>query len=149
MSCRRIALVIILGVVAAAQPALAESRSIREVMAGNFEGLQLILVSLISSDYAEVPERAQAIRQHAEELMQMVPKHAKSERVQFLTYAYNLQKHADDIKSITETLLELQQKGEAKLPGAVQLQEAVAAHYGGVVTMCVACHNRFRPQISD
>ncbi len=26
------------------------------------------------------------------------------------------------------------------------LREAAAAHYGGMVTMCVACHNRFRPQ---
>jgi cytochrome c556 len=151
MSCRRIALITILstfaGVIATAQPAVAETRVIKQVMAENFDGLQRILLSLIAADYAGVPELAGAIHEHAEEIMQMVPKDARDERVQFLTYAYNLQKHADDIKSISETLIELQQKGEAKVPGAIQLQEAIAAHYGGVVTMCVACHNRFRPRI--
>jgi len=36
---------------------------------------------------------------------------------------------------------------QAKEPKARdELREAAAAHYGGMVTMCVACHNRFRAQ---
>jgi len=151
MSRRRIAFVTIGSVavtlIAAAQFATAESRPIKEIMGENFAGLQTILSALIVSNYAAVPGPAEAIREHASELTQMVPDNAKDQRDQFLAYAYSLQKHAEDLKSISQTLLEHQEQAKgAKSPVKSQLQEALAAHYGGAVTMCVSCHNRFRPQ---
>jgi cytochrome c556 len=133
----------------ASQFATAEARTIKEMMGENFSGLQVILTALITSDYAAVPERAEIIREHAAQLTHNPPATAKDDREQFLAYAYNLQKHAEDMKSISQTLLT--QGGQAKAAGDTTtstLQEALAAHYGGMVTMCVACHNRFQPHVT-
>jgi cytochrome c553 len=80
--------------------------------------------------------------------MHAVPDSALEDRDQFLVYAYSLQGHAHDLKSIIELLIE---QDEAHASGNAletnDLREAAAAHYGGMVTMCVACHNRFRQQV--
>jgi cytochrome c553 len=41
-----------------------------------------------------------------------------------------------------------QDRGKTHL-GTDHLREALAAHYGGMVTMCVACHNRFRQTVIE
>jgi cytochrome c553 len=62
-----------------------------------------------------------------------------------LSYAYNLRTHADDLETISRALME-HDKGKEQL-AMDSLREAAAAHYGGMVTMCVSCHNRFRPNV--
>jgi hypothetical protein len=73
----------------------------------------------------------------------MVPASAEADRDRFLTYAYNLRGNADDLASIAQLLAS--RDSDKELLAVDELREAAAAHYGGMVTMCVACHNRFRP----
>ena len=88
------------------------------------------------------------IHDHAVELRERIPDSAKADRDQFLTYTYNLQGNATALKSIAEVLIEHDRARESGEKLATeQLREAAAAHYGGMVTMCVACHNRFRQQV--
>jgi hypothetical protein len=127
--------------------ALAEDTPIKELMGENFAGLQTILVSLITSNYAAVPKQANAIHEHAVALSGMAPEGSSTDRKQFLSYAYNLDAHARDIASIVELLIQ-HDKDRARVNlGTDHLREALAAHYGGMVTMCVACHNRFRQTV--
>ena len=94
-----------------------------------------------------VTAQANAIHEHAVELASLAPEGPNAERQEFLSYAYNLDVHARDIKSIVELLIQHDQdRGSAQL-GTDHLREALAAHYGGMVTMCVACHNRFRQTV--
>jgi len=46
----------------------AEQTAIKKLMGDNFAGLQRILISLITSNYAMVPEQANVIHEHAVEL---------------------------------------------------------------------------------
>jgi hypothetical protein len=126
---------------------LAEQTPIKKLMGDNFSGLQTILVSLITSNYAAVPEKANAIHLHAQELAQMAPEGSEADRQLFLSYAYNLDAHARDIKSIVELLIEHDKQSETGRLASDQLRGALAAHYGGMVSMCVACHNRFRQTV--
>jgi hypothetical protein len=127
---------------AAPRPADATDPKLKELMGENFAGLQRILLALIQSKYADIPEPVKLIHDHATQLTQMVPASAQAHRDQFLTYAYNLRGHADDLSSISQ-LLATRDTGKEQL-ATDELREAAAAHYGGMVTMCVACHNRFR-----
>ena len=127
---------------AAALPALAADSGLKQLMGENFAGLQKILVALIDSRYADIPAEVKLIHDHATQLTQMVPESARGDRDQFLTYAYNLRGHADDLSTIAQLLSAHDQAKEPKARD--ELREAAAAHYGGMVTMCVACHNRFR-----
>jgi hypothetical protein len=77
----------------------------------------------------------------------MIPDSAKSERERFLAYASNLGAHARDMKTIAEALMK-HDAAQAEL-GTDDLREALASHYGGMVMMCVTCHNRFRPLPRD
>ena len=74
--------------------ALAEKPPIKKLMGDNFAGLQRILISLITSNYAMVPEQADVIHEHALELAGMAPKGSEADRQEFLSYAYNLDVHA-------------------------------------------------------
>jgi len=129
-------------VLIAFQPAVGQT-PIKKLMGENFGGLQTILYALISANYAAVPSQVDVIRAHAEELGEMIPDSAKDERNQFLAYANNLSAHAKDMKTISELLMKRDQ--ERMESSQDYLREALAAHYGGMVTMCVACHNRYRP----
>jgi len=147
MNVRRlgVAWVAIIAVTVAAAPVAGEETTIKNLMGENFAGLHTILVSLITSNYTNVPAQAEIIQDHASELTSMMPESARANRDQFLAYAYSLKSHAKDLQSISELLIEHDQK---KAPGGElasdQLREALAAHYGGMVTTCVACHNRYR-----
>ena len=124
--------------------------AIKGMMGENFAGLQTLLIALITSNYAAVPDQIDSIHEHASELTRMVPENAESNRDQFLGYAYNLQGHAADVKSIVEVLIATdaaRSKGESV--STDHLRESLAAHYGGMVNMCVACHNRFRPPMVE
>lgn len=139
----RITLVVVFALAVSASNVAAAETSIKKIMGENFGGLQAILYSLISANYAAVPEQADIIRQHAMELQQMIPASAKADPTKFLSYANNLAAHAQDLRTISLTLMEHDKARDE--PGSDYLREALAAHYGGMVTMCVACHNRYRP----
>jgi hypothetical protein len=128
---------------------LAEQAPIKKLMGDNFAGLQSILIALITSNYAVVPEHADVIHEHAVELAGMAPKGPEADRQEFLSYAYNLEVHARDIKSIVELLIQHDQESGKAALGTDHLRGALAAHYGGMVTMCVACHNRFRQTVIE
>ena len=123
----------------------AKEQSLKELMGENFAGLQLVLVSLVTSNYSAVPVQVKLIEEHATHLTRMVPQIAEADRDRFLGYAYNLRGHAADLGSIVQVLIE-HDKGKKQL-AADELRVAAAAHYGGMVTMCVACHNQFRPNV--
>ncbi|MDH3519950.1 MAG: cytochrome c [Myxococcales bacterium] len=146
---RRLALacVAIIAVVVTSASVAGAKSTIKEFMGENFAGMHTILVALITSNYASVPAQAAVIRDHAEQLTELVPDRAKNERDQFLSYAYNLKSHAQDLKVIAELLIKHDQEKKDGDLSTDQLREALAAHYGGMVTTCVACHNRYRPQI--
>ena len=117
----------------------------KKFMGDNFAGLQVILGALITSNYTGLPARIGVIHDHATDLTQTVPETIKEDRGQFMIYAYSLQGHTADLKSIVEMLIEMDAAEKSKGELAQnQLREAAAAHYGGIVTTCVACHNRFR-----
>jgi cytochrome c556 len=116
---------------------------IKKVMGENFGGLQTILYGLISANYQAIPAQADVIHQHAMDLRTLIPDSAKDQREKFLALANNLGVHAQDLKSISETLMEHDKA--RKEPGSDYLREALASHYGGMVTTCVTCHNLFRP----
>ena len=120
-----------------------QGQTLKQLMGENFAGLQQILVALITSNYSGVPAPVKVIQEHATALTRMVPANAQADRDRFLSYAYELRTHAQDLDSIAGALME-HDKGKEQLAND-SLREAAAAHYGGMVTMCVACHNRFRP----
>lgn len=126
-----------------AETASAETTPIKELMGENFGGLQTILYGLISANYGAVPAQADVIAEHAADMADMIPDSAKNEREQFLAYANNLAAHAKDMKTIA---VELTKRDREHAESSTDyLREALASHYGGMVTMCVSCHNRFRP----
>jgi hypothetical protein len=141
---------VVLGIIAAAglgasSFAADKEIPIKQLMGENFAQLQIILSSLIVSKYTGLPERISLIHDHASDLARSVPESITKDRDRFLIYAYSLQGHAADLKSIIEALIKIDAASASK--GEVeenQLREAAAAHYGGMVTTCVACHNRFR-----
>ncbi len=135
---------IALAVMGSSTLAVAEQSPIKKLMGDNFAGLQRILISLITANYAAVPEQANAIHEHAVALAGMAPEGPNADRQEFLSYAYNLDVHARDIKSIAELLIQHDKERGSTSLGTDHLRGALAAHYGGMVTMCVACHNRFR-----
>ena len=131
-------------VVAAAK---AEESALKQMMGENFAGMQSILVSLITANYQTVPDQMTVLHEHAVELTKTIPKNAEADRDRYLSFAYNLDGHAKDVKSIAELLIERdQQRGTDQL-ATDHLREALASHYGGMVTMCVACHNRYRQHV--
>lgn len=140
---RMLALTVAVCVCVGAPRLAAAEPTIKQLMGENFSGLQSILYALISANYAAVPSQADVIREHASDLQDMIPDTAKNERDKFLAFASNLGAHAQDMKSIAQALMEHDQARSG--PGVDHLREALASHYGGMVTMCVACHNRFRP----
>jgi cytochrome c556 len=132
----------------AVSPAVAQDQSqdLKKLMGENFAGLQTILVSLITADYKAVPAQVKLIENHAEKLTDLVPDGlTDKQRARFFSYAYNLRTHTQDLDSIVQVLIE-HDKGKKQL-ATDELREAAAGHYGGMVTMCVACHNRFRPNV--
>ncbi len=139
---------VVLGVIAtvilgASGFAAAQETSVKQKMSENFAGMQIVLTSLMTSNYAAAPDQIAIIANHATYLMHSVPDSAKEYREQFIGYAYGLQGHARDLRSIIELLIK-QDEANGKVLETNDLREAAAAHYGGMVTTCVACHNHFR-----
>src|SRR4029453_17547632 len=94
------------GLGGAASVAGAKEQTLKELMGENFAGLQTILISLITSNYSAVPSQVKLIHHHATALTKMVPANAEADRDRFLSYAYNLRAHADDLEMISRALIE-------------------------------------------
>jgi hypothetical protein len=128
--------------------AFAEEKTVKELMAENFAGMQNILVGLIMSRYETLPANIEIIRDHAEQLPDLLPESAKDNKERFFAYAYDLKTHADYLKEMIELLIE--RDTERSKTGQLStdvLRDSAAAHYSGMVQMCVTCHNRFRQHI--
>lgn len=126
-------------------PARGRDQDIKQLMGNNFGQLQRILVNLIRSDYRTLPHDVEIIATHAGELPDAMPASVGSRGEQFLSMAYSLRTHAKSLKLIVEILGE-HDRG-AKPGGGLDidyLRDSAAAHFGQMVTACVACHNQFR-----
>ena len=142
-----VAVLVVVGAVSMGGTNLANAKdpAMQKLMGENFADLHTILTGLIMSNYANVPERIRAIEAHATQLTTTVPKSAQADRDRFVSYGYNLRVHATDLNSIVGMLIEHDKTRASDELATDQLREAAAAHYGSMVTMCVSCHNRFRP----
>jgi hypothetical protein len=110
--------------------------------------MQLILVGLITSNYETIPSDLDEIRGHADQLPNMIPEAASDSETIFLSFAHNLKAHVDYLKEMVEQLIEHDAQGtKAGQLSTDVLRDSAAAHYGGMVQMCVACHNRFRHHV--
>ncbi len=126
-------------------PATATDQTLKELMGDNFARVQKILVDLVTGNYTTVPHDVDLIRRHASDLSKTVPEAAKANRELFLSMAYSLQVHAANLSTITTTLAGRDKKGsEGEVLKVDYLRNSAAAHFGQMVTACVACHNQFR-----
>lgn len=118
----------------------------KDLMGSNFQLVQKILIDLIRSEYKTIPHDVAIIQDHAEKLTKINhPARAKDQKV-YLSMAYNLVVHARNLKTIAETLLQHEPTVEAKTGIRIDyLRDTAAAHFGQMITTCVACHNLFRP----
>lgn len=125
--------------------AVAQDDAFREAMGRNLGALQRILIGLVNMNYQGIVPDVELIRAHASQLTQESPDRAKADLDQMRAYAYNLEGNAKNLKSTIELLI--QHNKERTVRGELapdHLRDVAAAYYGGTVSMCVACHNRFR-----
>ena len=135
----------LLAVAAQLGSAKGADKDIKQLMGKNFGNVQIILVNLIRSDYRTLPHDVGIIAEHAEKLAAAIPASVVGKEEQYLSMAYNLGIHANNLKLIVESLGE-HDKG-AKPGGKLDidyLRNSAAAHFGQMVPACVACHNQFR-----
>jgi hypothetical protein len=145
---KAIASIVVAALIAVPGSAFAEEKTVKDLMAENFAGMQNILVGLIMSRYETLPASIEMIRDHADQLPDMLPESAKDNKERFLAYAYDLKTHAEYLQQMVELLIE--HDAERMKTGELTtdvLRDSAAAHYSGMVQMCVTCHNRFRQHI--
>ncbi len=145
---RAIAGIVVAVFIAVSGSAFAEEKTVKELMSENFAGMQNILVGLIMSRYETLPASIEIIRDHADQLPDLFPENAKDNEEKFLAYAYNLKTHAEYLKEMVELLIEHDtERVKAGQLSTDVLRDSAAAHYSGMVQMCVTCHNRFRQRV--
>lgn len=135
----------LLGAALQLNSAQGRNMDIKQLMGNNFGYVQTILVKLIRSDYRDLPHDVGIIAHHAERLTIAVPASVGGKDDLFLSMAYNLRTHANHLMLIVKKLGE---HDEGALPGGDlsidYLRNSAAAHFGQMITACVACHNQFR-----
>jgi hypothetical protein len=133
------------GAIATAGAALAGDEALEESMDEALEDLQPLLVALINGDYEAGLRNVEPILGHASKLTEMIPDAAKERRDEYLAYTYNLRQNAAILKSLLIVLVneEKPAKGQAKSK-TEHFPVVAATHFGGIVNMCVSCHNSFR-----
>ncbi len=118
---------------------------IKGLMGENFGQIQKILINLITGNYQNVPHDVDLIKEHAIQLSKNVPASAEPNRELFLAIAFNLRVHAGNLSTIARTLMERDSEtANGQLLKIDYLRNSAAAHFGRMVTSCVACHNQFR-----
>ena len=131
------------------QDATSREMDMRKVMGSNFAHLQKILVDLIRSDYSQVPGDVTVIEQHAVDLVKNIPGTIKQDHEVFRALADSLQTNAKNLRVVASLLADHDKKQNA--PGVLNvdyLRNTAGAHFGQMVTTCVACHNLFRRNIA-
>jgi len=131
-----------------AQTAATREMDLRKMMGSNFGFVQKILSDLIRSDFTQVPKDVMIIEQHSFDLIKTPPKNIGADKQVFLALADSLQLHAKNLRVVAAMVIEhdKQQVSPDKL-NIDYLRNTAAAHYGQMVTTCVACHNLFRRAI--
>ena len=132
------------GVIGTSGLAVADDEALKDSMKKALEGLQPLLIGLINSDYEAVLHDVEPILEHASRLTRTVPDSAKENQDEFLAYAYYLRKNGEILKSTVETIVRNEKPQTGQVGPITFLPVVAATHYGGIVNMCVACHNRFR-----
>ena len=133
------------GAIATAGTAFADDEALEKSMDMALDDLQPLLVALINADYEKGLQSVEAILGHAARLKAMVPDSAKERQDEYLAYTYNLAKNAAILKSLLTVLVHEDKTAEGQAKSQTEHFPIVAAtHYGGIVDMCVTCHNSFR-----
>ena len=130
------------------QNATSRELDLRKVMGSNFAHLQKILVDLIRSDYSQVPKEVAIIEQHAVDLAKDIPKTITRDKQVFLALADSLQTNAKNLRIVAGLVADHDKKPMS--PGKLNidyLRNTAAAHFGQLMTTCVACHNLYRREI--
>jgi hypothetical protein len=133
------------GAIATAGAALAGDEALEESMDKALDDLQPLLVALINADYEAGLRNVEPILGHASRLNKMIPDNAKERQDEYLAYTYNLTQNAAILKSLLTVLVHEEKAAKGQAESKTEHFPVVAAtHYGGIVNMCVACHNSFR-----
>lgn len=133
--------------IALPSPWAAKQPGLKLLMGENFQNVHLILSDLITSDYANLPEKISTINEHATGLGINPPDFLKSEynRRLFSDYASGLQYQSRNMLTVLKELIRHDRKSSQ--PGQLNidyLRVVAARHFGEIVTSCVLCHNQFR-----
>ena len=120
---------------------------IKELMGQNLALMQGLLMGLMTSTYDQIPQAAQIIRNHAEDIQKNRPPDIKGQVNidRFNAYAYSLKNSTEHLLLVTEELIKHDQDPQS--PGLLNidyLRAVVAGHYSNMVATCVNCHNQFR-----
>jgi hypothetical protein len=133
------------GAIATASAALAGENDLEKSMEKALEDLQPLLVALINSDYESAVGNVEPILKHASGLPKLIPGSAKARKDEYLAYTYNLTQNAAILKTLVTVLAHEENAAKDATGSKIDHFPVVAAtHYGGIVSMCVACHSSFR-----
>lgn len=122
----------------------------KAMMGDNFQKVQVILLDLITSNYAGIPGEIENIREHAIHLSSHGP-HGKAGKANprlFTNYAYTLERQAANMATVLAELIRHDQTPST--PGVLNidyLRVVAARHFGEMITTCVLCHNQFRRKV--
>ncbi len=123
---------------------------LKAMMGDNFQKVQVILMDLVTSNYAGIPVEIENIREHAIHLSRHGPhdKVGKTNPRLFKNYAYTLERQASSMATVLAELIRHDQTPST--PGQLNidyLRVVAARHFGDMVTTCVLCHNQFRRKV--
>lgn len=133
-----------------AWPAKTSQTKLKEAMGENFQKIQIVLKSLITSDYRGLTPKIEIIHEHAVELGKASPGFLKSDftRRMFKNYAFGLESQSRNMLIVLKELIAHDK--QERQPGMLNidyLRGVVALHFGNIVTSCVLCHNQFRRKV--
>lgn len=116
---------------------------LKELMGPNFETMSDMLSHiLIDEDYRAVLEDARRIRRHAQLIQGFNGSKEMPAGSYFQNYASFLEAHATGLSLVAETI----ERERLQAKRSEHLRPQAAMHFGQMITMCVSCHNRFRPR---
>lgn len=116
---------------------------LKDFMGPNFQRMRDMLYHiLVDEDYAAVLEDTEHITEHARRIRALDPVKGMPEDSYFQNYATFLETHSKSLGIVAGNLLREAAHPEQR---SLHLRPQAAMHFGQIVTMCVSCHNRFRP----
>ena len=133
------------GAIAIAGAAVAGDEDLDDSMNEALDGLRPLLVDLINADYEDGLRDVEPIMRHASRLAKLIPESARERQDEYLAYTYNLTQNASILKSLLIVMVNEEKDTKGQTGSKTEnFPVAAATHYGGIVDMCVACHNSFR-----